>query len=165
MKNKKNAHKFKRVAEAAMELWDDQHAIVELLEGVDDPISESADIHKLISEGGDKTRLLRLDEMLHNIWSGRPVERVLGLARRGKLDQEYALADKVLNIIEEMKQWGAPFCWTERIHKNDIVIYKVYGDYPPSKLYLEHQRATDRNVILSPDHANIIQIVYGEHNG
>jgi len=133
--------------------------IVKMAESIN-PISESIAIRKAVEQYGDGDgKLSKIDEIIHNVWGDTLIVEYAGIA----VDKQSDLTtfDNAASILNEMNNWGVEFCWIERIRNNNANIYKVYGDTTPSKTYSEHKGLSDRDLILSGDRANIIQIIYG----
>jgi hypothetical protein len=118
-----------------------------------DPIAVSS----LISEWNN-SELSKINEIIHNVWDKQLLELYVGIAN-GR-DSELKMFDEAAELLAQVKEWGHKLCWIERIEKPSYAIYKVCGDVVPSNVFVERRASDDRNVILSGDRANIIEIVY-----
>lgn len=130
---------------------------------LDDPVSESSLIESIIaSNPGSKhiDKLKYINEVIHNVWEGKLYQRSIGIANTR--DGELVVFGQAAAALAEAKKWGYNLCWIERIRKAGVVIYKVFGDTTPSEVFMEHKNCSDRDVILSTNRANIIQIIYGD---
>ena len=163
-RNKRHADKFKEDIDPSIKamLQAEGAALAEMVEKLDDPIRESIKVKKFFGED-NSDQLRRIDEAIRNIWSNRLIERYAGVCKPGLRD-ELALFDKAAKLFEELRDWGAKFCWIERVHKPSMVIYKACTDSTPSDTYMERRSMEDRNLILSSDRANIIQIATESDN-
>lgn len=174
--NKKHPEKFAEDATDfiinAMEL--DESEIANLASSLPDPIYESNIIGKLIEEY-DIDKLEIIDEIIHNCWKSRPIERYVGIALRSNVKQELEQFNRACQVIDEIKQWDTDnnrICWIERIIKHSgpsvalpssYCVYKVVADYTtPSNVFAEAKIKEDRKIILPNARANIIQIINGD---
>ena len=155
-RNKLHADKFKEDVDKIATL--DPAKLAAIVEGLSDPVRHSLTLRSL---GTDQAK--HVDEVIHNVWMPRLIERYAGICKP-VLKEELALFDKAAGLYNEMKEWGAHFCWIERVTKPGMIIYKACTDPTPSDVYTERRGMDDRNLILSTDRANIIQIVTESDN-
>lgn len=139
-KNKIHRDRFK-IEDIAKIMGDDYTVIVEMVENLEDPISEHARIKDI---GLDENKSNRLGEIIKNVWSSRYIEKYIGICKPG---DDFLMADSV-KALNEMKEWGIRLCWIEEINKSGFVIYRVCGDQIPSDTYNERRNMDDRRLIL-----------------
>ena len=159
-KNKAHPEKFEGKSpfldKALMVERDDVISLVDKI----DPIAESKIIRSLMEHGDSDGKLVQIDEVIHNVWSTRYIEKHIGVAK-SRSDELKVFSDAG-SVLDEFKNWGAQVCWIERIRKPGFAIYKVCADAIPSKVYMEHRADSSRDLILSTDHANIIPKIFGD---
>lgn len=110
----------------------------------------------------DKARIVC--DVIKNVWLNKQYSRSVGIASNNKLDTELVVFDEAIKLKNRLKDFGYGHVWVERIRKPGYIGYKVYGDKTPSNTYMEHKSLNDRDLILSNDRSNIIQIFYGDQN-
>ena len=163
-RNKMHATKFRKEAMKEVAVLDDA-TIAEWVKGLEDPIAASIGINELMTESIDlKDKYVHINSIIKNVWNNQLIERVAGMASYKNISQELAVFDTAVKMLAEMKDWGIPFCWIERVLNSNVVIYKACGDWPPSKVFIEHRLCEDRHVILSTDRAKIIEIITETNN-
>lgn len=164
-RNKKNAASFKRYAEAIefFKAIDDEgpDEIAERVNQLSDPVSATKLAEIFAREGYPE--YTRIAETIRNVFEGKSVELLGSVCQAGVLDAEILCFEEAQNKGHELKEWGVPFVWLERVEKRGAVIYKAVGDYPPSTLYEDRRGSDDRIILpLDSDKAKIIEIVYGD---
>ena len=163
-KNKKHAASFKRYAEA-IEFFKtiediEPQEVVERAGQLSDPVSATKLAEIFAKAGHDE--YARIAETIRNVFEGKSVE-LLGSVCKPGLDNELTCFEEAQVKGQELKEWGSPFVWLERVERHGAVIYKAVGDYPPSTLYEDRCDSGDRIILpLDSDKAKIIEIVYGD---
>lgn len=165
-KNKSHPKQFKESSsfiDAVIDTDASRDAIADAALDIDDPIAESKLIEGIISDNPESkhiNKLRHINEVIHNVWENRLYQCHIGVANTK--DGEMVVFGNAADAMAEAKKWGYKLCWIERIKRDGFVIYKVCGDAAPSKIFMEHKNRSDRDVILSADRANIIQIIFGD---